>query len=60
MGFLGASIIKWAKKNKVPVVLSLHGGHFDVTQGEKQDFKDIYKGTIDLAVLLKLSTLLMT
>jgi glycosyltransferase involved in cell wall biosynthesis len=46
MGFLGAQVIRFAKKHKIPVVISLHGGHFDVSKNESSSFDDLYKGTL--------------
>ena len=43
MGFLGAQVIRFANQYKIPVVTSLHGGHFDIEKVETNSFTDLYK-----------------
>lgn len=53
MGFIGAQVIRFAKKNKIPVITSLHGGHFDVTKNEEISFDSLYKGTLGYGRFLR-------
>ena len=53
MGFLGAQVIRFANHHNIPVVTSLHGGHFDIEKVETNSFTDLYKKTISYARLLR-------
>lgn len=53
MGFIGAQVIRFAKKNNIPVITSLHGGHFDITQDESKSFENLYKGVLGYGRFLR-------
>ena len=53
-GFIASQVFKLAKKKNIPLIISLHGGFFDVTKSEHENFQSIYKGTFGYGKLLKL------